>query len=399
VSDDRARPVAGVNVVGQFNSESGIGEAARAVVAALDAAEIPVLPVLPLDASPSRQGVDFRTVPIERATFPVTLSCLTAYETPPFVAAAPPAFLRGRRLVGLWWWEVELLPGFMAEAFSEVDAVWAGTRHVYDALLRSAGDTPVELVRYAVRKPRPGGRSRAELGVPVDGTLFLTIFGFYSSVARKNPDGVIAAFVRAFPDAAPGGPQLVIKTIDETAHPAELAALEALAAPHPHVHLLTGYLDRPAMDDLIDHAGVVVSLHRAEGFGYTPAEGMAIATPAIATNYSGNLEYMTPDNGVLIDAPLVPIGEHGGPYPPEARWADPDLDQAAAAMRRLAEDPALRAELGARAAADLAAGFTPSAAGATMAAALRRLPPAPGGPGRIALWRARRLAAALRSSR
>ncbi|MEN0013504.1 MAG: hypothetical protein AAGC46_09060, partial [Solirubrobacteraceae bacterium] len=247
-----APPVAGVNVVGQFTSESGIGEAARAVVAALDAASVPVLPTLPLEASPSRQGVPFETVPLARATFPVTLSCLTAYETPPFVAAAPPSFLRGRRLVGLWWWEVEELPDFMATAFSDVDAVWAGTQHVHDALARSAGDTPVELVRYAVRTPRPTpGTTRASLGLPADGTLFLTVFGFYSSVARKNPDGAIEAFLRAFPTAEPGGPQLVLKTIDEDAHPTELAALRALADPHPHVHLLTGYRDREAMDDLL----------------------------------------------------------------------------------------------------------------------------------------------------
>jgi glycosyltransferase involved in cell wall biosynthesis len=287
----------------------------------------------------------------------------------------------------------------MATAFADVDAVWAGTKHVQAALTRSAGDTPVELVRYAVRTPRPAGRTRSSLGVPADGVLFLTIFGFYSSVARKNPDGVIEAFIRAFPEAAAGGPQLVIKTIDEFAHPEELAALEALAAPHGHVHLLNGYLDRPGMDDLIAASDVIVSLHRAEGFGYTPAEGMAIGRPSIATGYSGNLEYMTSENAALVDATLVPIGNDGGPYPPEARWADPDLGQAAAAMRRLAADPQLRAELGARAAADIAAGFTPAVAGASMVAALHRLAPAPAPPGRFVLWRAGRLAAALRSSR
>ncbi len=395
---DGALP-SGVNVVGQFNSESGIGEAARAVVAALDAVNIPVLPVLPLDASPSRQGVPFKTVPLARATFPVTLSCLTAYETLPFVEAVPASFLKGRRLVGLWWWEVEHLPDFMADAFDHVDAVWAGTRHVKDALSWSAGATPVELVRYAVRTPKPVGRTRAELGLPEGSPLFLTVFGFYSSVARKNPEGAIEAFVRAFPQAEPGGPQLVLKTIDEDAHPVELAALHALADPHPHVHLLPGYLDRSAMDELLAAADVIVSLHRAEGFGYTPAEAMAIGRPAIATNYSGNLDYMHSASAVLIDAPLVPIGERGAPYPAEARWAEPDLDQAAEAMRLLARDPALRERLGAAGKADLAAEFSAEAAGESMAAALRRLPPAPGGPGWFALARARRLAAALRASR
>ena len=394
----------GVNVIGQFNSESGIGEAARNVVAALDAAQIPVLPALPIDASPSRQGVAFETVGLDRASFPVTLSCLTAYETPPFLQAAPPSLTRGHRFVGLWWWEVEHLPGFMATAFADVDAVWAGTRHVQAALARSAGATPVELVRYPVRAPSPGIAGdgpgiRDSLGLAADQVVFLAIFGFYSSVARKNPAGAIDAFVRAFPVASPGGPQLVLKTIDEGAHPAELAELQALAAPHEHVHLRTGYVGRASMDALMAESDVIVSLHRAEGFGYTPAEAMMLGKPAIATNYSGNLEYMTAENAVLVDAPLVPIGEHGGPYPVDARWAEPDLDQAAAAMRRLAADPAERTRLGTRAATDLATGFSAEAAGRTMVDALRRLPAAPAQPGWLAARKARRLAAALRASR
>lgn len=398
-SPDAAMPVAGVNVVGQFRSESGIGEAARAVVAALDAVGVPVLPALPTEVSPSRQGVPFEVVPLEQATFPVTLSLLTAYETPPFIASAPTTLLHGRRFVGLWWWEVELLPDFMAVAFSDVDAVWAGTRHVQDALARSAGDTPVDLIRYPVRTPRPSGAGRADLGLPTEGVLFLTVFGFYSSVARKNPAGTIEAFLRAFPVDVPGGPQLVVKTIDEDVHPAQLADLAALTAGHDHVHLRPGYLDRAEMDDLLAAADVVVSLHRAEGFGYTPAEAMALGKAVIATGYSGNLDYMTANNAVLIDASLVPIGDDGGPYPPESRWADPDLDQAAAAMRELAGDPARRHALGTIAAADLAAGFSAAAAGRSMVDALHRLPPAPGGPSWLALRRARRRAAALRASR
>lgn len=390
---------AGVNVVGQFRSESGIGEAARAVVAALDAAGVPVLPALPTEASPSRQGVPFEVAPLTRARFPVTLSLLTAYETLPFLEAAPPMLREGRSFVGLWWWEVELLPDFMAEAFQHVDAVWAGTRHVQDALARSAGEVPVDLVHYPVRKPAPTGRTRADLGLPTGGVLFVTVFGFYSSVARKNPQGTIAAFLEAFPTAEPGGPQLVVKTIDEDAHPAELAALQALAAPHAHIRLLPGYLDRSGMDDLLACADVVVSLHRAEGLGYTPAEAMALGRAVIATGYSGNLEYMSAGNAVLVPAPLIPIGDDGGPYPAESRWADPDLGAAAAAMRELAADPARRAALGERAAADLAAGFTAEAAGRTMVDALTRVPTKTGGPGRATLFCARRLAAVLRASR
>jgi glycosyltransferase involved in cell wall biosynthesis len=84
----------------------------------------------------------------------------------------------------------------------------------------------------------------------------------------------------------------------------------------------------------------LVSLHRSEGLGLHLAEAMWLGTPVIATRYSGNLDLMDDDCAVLIDASLVPVKGGEGVYPPEARWADPDLDQAAAAMRRVATDRA-----------------------------------------------------------
>lgn len=365
----RTPRLAGVNVVGRFRDESGVGEAARAVVGALDAARIRVLPVEPPGDSPSRQAVPYATVTPAEAGFPVTVLCLTALETPGFAAAAGPAFFRGRHTVGLWWWEVERFPEVMHGGFDWVDEVWAGSDHVA-ASIRPVGEergVPVTRVRVPVRRAAPTARTRAELGLP-EGVVFLTVFGYYSSMARKNPLGAIEAFRRAF---APGeGPSLVVKCIDEAAHPQEHATLLAAAREHPDVHVLPGYVDRDEMDALVQRSDAVVSLHRAEGLGYTPAEAMAQGVPVIATRYSGNLGYMTDDNALLVDAELVPIGPGGGPYPADARWADPDLDAAATAMRRLAADPELRHRIGERAAADLARTHSLAAAGETMRAAL-----------------------------
>ena len=44
-----------------------------------------------------------------------------------------------------------------------------------------------------------------------------------------------------------------------------------------------------------------VSLHRSEGLGLTMAEAMALGKPVIATGYSGNLHFMTPENSYLVD--------------------------------------------------------------------------------------------------
>lgn len=357
----------GVNVVGYLRSESGVGQAARAVVAGLDAADVPLLPVHPPDVPPSRQGVAFSTVPPERAGFPTHLLAITAFETPGFAASVGPGFFAGRRTIGLWWWEVDVFPELMHAGFDHVDEVWVGSEHVARAIRPVAGTTPVRTVRVPVHAPVASRRTRADLGLP-EGPLFLLVFGYYSSVVRKNPAGAMEAFMRAF---GPGeGPSLVVKCIDHEAHPAEHAALEELASRHPDVHLRPGYLDAAEMDDLLVHADAVVSLHRAEGFGFTPAEAMAAGTPVVASAYSGNLDYMTDDNAFLVGGELVAIGPEGAPYPAEGRWWEPDVDEAAAHMRRIVEDPAEAGARGERAARFMAERYSPAAAGATMRAAL-----------------------------
>jgi hypothetical protein len=109
-----------------------------------------------------------------------------------------------------------------------------------------------------------------------------------------------------------------------------------------------------------------VSLHRAEGFGFGPAEAMCLGKPVIATGYSGNLDFMTPENSLLVDYRLVPIGAGADPYPADARWAEPDVAHAASLMRGLFDDPERARRLGATAAADIRRTHSPSAAGQIM---------------------------------
>ena len=59
-----------MNVVGYFRSEVGTGEAARQVVGALDAAQIPVLPIHGQFIPVSRQGHTYTTASPEDAVVP-----------------------------------------------------------------------------------------------------------------------------------------------------------------------------------------------------------------------------------------------------------------------------------------------------------------------------------------
>ena len=77
-----------------------------------------------------------------------------------------------------------------------------------------------------------------------------------------------------------------------------------------------GYETARRQRDLMAACDCYVSLHRAEGYGLTLAEAMAVARPVIGTAYSGNLEFMTPETSVLIPYEKVRVPFGCGPYPP-----------------------------------------------------------------------------------
>ena len=172
---------------------------------------------------------------------------------------------------------------------------------------------------------------------------------------------MIDAFTRAF---APGeGPQLLIKTIYGDARPQALDELRDAAAGRPDVHIVDRALSTDAKNALMAECDCYVSLHRSEGYGLTLAECMALGKPVIATAYSGNLDFMTPENSYLVDYAMTHVGADVEIYPPEGRWAEPDLDHAASQMRRVYDDRPKALARGARAQADIAASLTPERVG------------------------------------
>ena len=111
-------------------------------------------------------------------------------------------------------------------------------------------------------------------------------------------------------------------------------------------------------------ADCYVSLHRAEGFGLTMAEAMAMGKPVIATGYSGNLDFMDPGCAYLVDYELTTVGPGIDIYPEDGIWAEPSVDHAAALMRRVVERPDEAAERGGRARERIERELSPAACGA-----------------------------------
>jgi hypothetical protein len=362
----------GVNLAGYFGATVGLAEAARQIAGALEAAGVAVAPVELVHPSAPRSGAATGAPAVAPPVpgHPVTVVCVS----PEGMAAArdqQPAAFDGRHVVGMWWWEVLAFPARFARAFDDVDEVWVGSRFVAD-VIGAVAPVPVVRMPLPVAPPRPADVDRASLGLP-PGFLFGFVFDYASVAGRKNPLGVIEAFRRAFADAGSDGPSLVLKTLGGTRHAQEHAEVLAAAAGHPRIHVIDRHVSSAEKDALIGHLDCYVSLHRSEGFGLTMAEAALLGIPVIATDYGGPRDFLTPFNSFPVDNRVVPIGPGHDPYPADGEWAEPDLDHAAALMRRVLDEPEEARARAQRARADVEREHAPAAAGRAMAARLARV--------------------------
>jgi glycosyltransferase involved in cell wall biosynthesis len=201
--------------------------------------------------------------------------------------------------------------------------------------------------------------------------MFLFTFDFMSVMKRKNPLGLIQAFTRGF---APGeGPMLVLKSINGETRPEGFAELQSATEGRDDIVIMNKYLDSHQSAALMNLCDCYVSLHRSEGLGLTIAEAMLLGKPVIATGYSGNLDFMTPETSYLVPWTRVNVGEGAEAYDAFASWAEPDLDDAATLMRHVFLNPeeAMRVALAGK--NDLETRFTPEQTGQRMKKRLEEL--------------------------
>jgi glycosyltransferase involved in cell wall biosynthesis len=259
-------------------------------------------------------------------------------------------FLRERGIernytIGYWAWELAKFPQEWKSSFAFVQEVWVSSRFAYDAIAPET-TKPVLLMPMAVAVPPPEpGLRRADFGLPEDKFVFYFSFDFRSYASRKNPLAAVAAFRRAFPRRNASA-ALLLKTIGSDWKPEERDSLLGAIRGDPRILLIDREFTKPRAIALLALSDCFLSLHRSEGFGRGPAEAMLLGKPVIVTDYSGTADFATPATTLLIDYKLVPVAEEEYPGASGQVWAEPDIDQAAAAMRRISDDPVLARQLG-----------------------------------------------------
>nr|WP_239556529.1 glycosyltransferase [Dyella flava] len=213
---------------------------------------------------------------------------------------------------------------------------------------------------------------RHHFGLDEHSYVYFCSFDFNSSIARKNPFAVIKAFCLAFP-RGDEKVSLLIKSFNGDRDIVLLMQLAAAAAADHRIMLRDDMLERSDLQALHRCVDVHVSLHRSEGFGLGMAEAMCMGKPVVATSYSGNMEYMTPDNSCLVDFDMVPVREGEYQHGKGQYWAEPDPLHAAQHMRKLYEDRAFGTRIGVKALADMQRRFSADACMAVLEQRLNQL--------------------------
>ena len=336
-----SNPAGVIDVLGFTSAVSGLSSAALQVAEALRLADADIRQVAVEHPDPRMRNVDGHAVTLfgsnpNHRPAATTIACFN----PDLVEAMGPMsrnqLLGSGYRIGYWWWEVDLMPPEQLDAFTRVDEVWAGSTFVADAL-RGLGDTPVHRVPLPLRQPSPGALDPEVFDLAPHEHLFSFVFDNSSTMARKNPVGLIEAYCEAFTPA--DGCVLVVKSMNAQRHSADAELLRYLAGLRPDVHLIEQRIEARQVDSLIARSTAFISLHRSEGLGLSIADACQMGVPVIASAYGGCMDFLTADTSLLVPTTLVPVGAGSAPYPPEAMWADPDLEVAVGHLRHAANNP------------------------------------------------------------
>jgi glycosyltransferase involved in cell wall biosynthesis len=348
------KPFPSVTLVGHPLAPIGMGENIRCAHRAWRAVHVParLLDVYQMHKSDKDLGAEFVPHITDRLSADVQIFHINGDEIAPATSHIEARTdRRGLRIVCPAW-ELTRYPDVWARQLEKFDEVWAQSRFTYETLSKAV-KVPVIHMPESSEVHLTSFLGRRYFAIPERNFVFLFSFHFSSYIERKNPLAALRAlehFLAKRPDAVV---TFVLKLSGTAAQPEAMAEFEErLKALGDHVLVIDRELSDNEIKNLMRCCDAFISLHRAEGYGHGLSEAMALGKPVIATGYSGNMDFTTDDNTLLVDYRLIPVPENAYPHWEDQQWADPDVEHAARHMVRLYDDPEFARAIGHRASLD-----------------------------------------------
>jgi len=337
----------GINIIGIIRSGTGVGLQCRLIAKALDAVNIPYCIIDLCDyLNIDKHNFSYEDKVTNELIYNVNLIVLNADVINRALRALDYNEMNKRYNAAYWAWELSEFPDVWRRGFHSLNEIWVISRFSADGIAKKSSVHVMPLPLYAGDISVNIKNGREYFKIKNDIFLFMAAYDCDSHVGRKNPQAAVQAFKKAFsPEDKHVG--LVLKINKAREHRKHIKKLFNMLSGYSNIYYIDNFLTDEEMRTLTAVSDTFISLHRAEGFGLIPIEAMILGTPVLSTAYSGNMDYMTDKNAVLVGYKLIPVKDKfiGSYLGKEYVWAEPDIDEAARHMKRLVSDTKWREEL------------------------------------------------------
>lgn len=332
---DLIRPATGpVLVVGTLDQVSGLGRSYRYEIERL-AERHSELGLIDIEKdTPETVAAKIASGALPRPATVVLLCQPDAYRRA--MRLFPPDFIADAWRIGYWVWEVQKIPQVWRYACNVVHELWTPT--TFSAgLLASETGLSIEVKPYAVQVADVPAMDRRRFGVPESAFLGMAIMDLRGCPDRKNPIAHVKAWKLAFGNDP--ARHLVMKTrfSERTMRVRDCLLKEIGDA--GNIQLVEALFSDEEITSFQRMADVYLSLHRSEGYGLNIHECLEMGIPAIATGWSGNMDFMHRyAHAHTVPYKLIPYEDYLHTYEGSGlEWADADIDAAADSLRSVAE--------------------------------------------------------------
>ncbi|MGE5314730.1 MAG: FkbM family methyltransferase [Acidobacteriota bacterium] len=260
-------------------------------------------------------------------------------------------------------WEFGALPLEWVRVFSkDVDEMWVISSYVRDTYIASGIDPERVAVIPCGIDPKKFHRKVKPFRLKTKKKFrFLFVGG---TIYRKGIDILLDAYTQSF--TSKDDVCLVIKDMGGDSFYKGMNAKERIEDLRkkqgaPAIEYIDRMLSPEEIAGLYTACDVLVHPYRGEGFGLPILEAMACGTPAIVPNGGACLDFCTPDNSLLVEAPKIfyqnrRVGEFETAIEP---WLlEPSIEDVKSKMRFAFGHPAEMRQLGAKASLDAHARWT-----------------------------------------
>jgi O-antigen biosynthesis alpha-1,2-mannosyltransferase len=232
------------------------------------------------------------------------------------------------------WEETEFPQEYVAEFNHFLDGITLATSFVQKILIDNGVSIPSRVVGASSCVSVEDGRVPLNAKSDTDRFTFLHIS---SAFPRKGIDILFDAFGQSFTkkDAV----RLIIKTFPNPHNDVleQYASFKKKFPQHAEVVLINQESSNQDILSLYSQADCLVSPSRGEGFGLPMYEALTFSIPVIATNWGGHKDFVSSENGLLIDFEYAPSGSHLGSS--NSAWAEPDVDSLIECMQEMQRNP------------------------------------------------------------